>query len=229
MINKQLNALFEEWKRQMQRNGDHGFCYDGLIYRDGREETLWKNAKRRIVFLLKEQNDNDGEDVREWTGSINGVSPHRPFFHRISAWLYGLTHVTSSGYPTLEEAFNPITQMMALREYPYAYVNLKKQTGGARASDAIIYDHAVRYADFLRGQLDILNGNILVCCGEIVFRAVKDVIYKDTEFIEKNDWVYHSPHKDITLIHTFHPSASKSNEVMYGEMMEAVKRENINF
>jgi len=55
-------TAFLSWKTEMKRAGHYGFCFDG------------KNSSRRIVFLLKEQNDNDGEDVREWSGSkINNV------------------------------------------------------------------------------------------------------------------------------------------------------------
>lgn len=222
MINAQLNILFEDWKQAMLRNGDKGFCYDGLIYCNGHEDAQWHNAGRRILFLLKEQNDNDGEDVREWTGSINGISPNGNFFNRLSAWLYGLTNLTTSGYPSIEEAFNPINQMKALSEYPYAYVNVKKQTGTAVADDNIVYDYAVRYASFLRKELDILSPTIIVCGGEIVFRVAREVIYNKVDFREVNDWVYYSSELGLTLINSYHPAAHKSNELMYRGMMENV-------
>lgn len=221
MINTQLNTLFEDWKQAMLRNGDKGFCYDGLINRNGQEDTQWQSARRRILFLLKEQNDNDGEDVREWTGSINGISPNGNFFNRLSAWLYGLTNLTTSSYPPMEDAFNPINQMKALSEYPYAYVNVKKQTGTAVADDNIVYDHAVRYASFLRKELDILSPTIIVCGGEIVFRIAREVIYNKVDFKEVNDWVYYSSELGLTLINSYHPAAHKSNEVMYEGMMES--------
>ena len=40
MINTKLNALFQCWKDGMMQNGDHGFCEDGLIYRNGKESLL---------------------------------------------------------------------------------------------------------------------------------------------------------------------------------------------
>lgn len=232
MINEKLNTLFDEWKTIMNRNGDKGFCYDGLIYRGGKEDSLWLQSNRRIVFLLKEQNDNDGEDVREWTGSINGCTPNGNFFNRISAWLYGLTHVTDSGYPSMNEAFNPEIQMKVLSEYPYAYVNVKKETGTAIANDSIVYDHAARYASFLRQELDILSPNIIVCGGGIVFRSAIYTIYPDVNFQGINDWVYFSDSHDLLLINGYHPVAHKSNEAMYDNMMKAFmetfKTKNIN-
>lgn len=230
-INNQLDILFEEWKTTMEKNGDRGFCYDGLIYRQGKEDVLWKQSSRRILFLLKEQNDNDGEDVREWTGSINGVSPNGNFFNRLSAWLYGLTHITSSTYPPLSEAFDTTNQMKALREYPYAYVNLKKETGGAVASDSVVYDHASLYRDFLRRQLDILNPTIIVCGGEVVFRAARDLIFPDRKLEPVGDggWVHICKRTGLMVINSFHPTAHKTNEVMYEWMMREVKlHKNIN-
>lgn len=222
MINTEISALFDEWKKAMQENGDKGFCYDGLIYRDGREDSLWKQSKRRIVFLLKEQNDNDGEDVREWSGSINGVTPNGNFFHRLSAWIFGLSHLTSHSYPSREEAFSTQNQMKVLKEYPYAYVNVKKESGGATANDSVVYNHAVRYSSFIRRELDILNPNIIVCGGDIVFKAAVDSIYKDLHFeqLGAGGWVHYCKSKNIFLINSFHPTAKKSNEVMYDWMMK---------
>lgn len=221
MINTDLNNLFKSWQQSMLRNGHEGFCYDGLIYRGGAEDNLWRSSKRRIVLILKEQNDNDGADVREWSGSLNGQSPYRNFFNRIAAWLYGLTNATPTSYPELEVAFDSKNQMEALSKYPYAYINIKKQTGGAAANDIEIYEHASIYREYLREQLEILEGNILLCGGQVVFDCVKNLIYSDLKFHEVNDWIWNNKDRGITLINSFHPAAiGKSNEQMYNWMME---------
>jgi len=222
MINSKLNKLFQSWKKEMEENSDIGFCEDGLIYRDGQESALWQNSKRRILFLLKENNDNDGQDVREWTGSINGHSPNGLFYNRLSAWLYGLMNYTDTSYPPIEEAFHLTNQMKALSEYPYAYVNVKKKSGGAFADDRTVYDFAKRYAGYLRKELDILSPNIIVCGGQVVFNIATDIIYPELTFTPSNSWVYQNKENNILLINSFHPTARKSNEVMYGEMMENV-------
>lgn len=221
MINEKLNSLFECWKAEMNKAGHRGFCYDGLIYRNGEENKIWKNSTRRIVFLLKEQNDNDGEDVREWSGSINGFSPNNRFYNRLSAWLYGLTHATATGYPARSLAFDNHTQMKALSSYPYAYVNLKKQSGGSRAKNREIKEHALLYKNFLRKQLDILDGKIIVCGGKVVFNIARDLIFSDLIFTPINDWIYYNSTKELVLIDSFHPSDwTKPPEQMYDWMME---------
>ncbi len=225
MINTKLNLLFQSWKNEMIHNGDIGFCEDGLVYRNGNEVELWNNANRKILFLLKENNDNDGQDVREWTGSINGYSPNGLFYNRLSAWLYGLTNYTNNSYPTIEDAFKATNQMKALSEYPYAYVNVKKKSGGAIADDSIVYDFGKRYANYLRQELDILAPNIIVCGGQVVFNVATDIIYKELMFTQKNSWVYYNNENNLILINSFHPTARKSNEEMYVWMMENVIKE----
>jgi hypothetical protein len=221
MINEKLDNLFKGWKIEMNKAGYGGFCYDGLIYRNGREDEQWEISRRKIVFLLKEQHNNDGEDVREWSGSRNDSNPYGNFYHRLSAWLYGLSHTTSKGYPPQRIAFDNHNRMLALSTYPYAYMNIKKQSGGARAVDRVIYEHAALYREYLREQLDVLNGNIIVCGGDIVFKAATELIYKDLIFECANDWIYYNAVKKIVLINSYHPSAqSKSNEQMYDWMME---------
>jgi hypothetical protein len=221
MINQKLDSIFTRWKIEMNEAGYAGFCYDGLIHRNGKEDEQWENSQRKIVFLLKEQNNNDGEDVREWSGSKNGSSPYGNFYHRLSVWLYGLTHTTSAGYPSQQIAFDNHNRMLALSTYPYAYINLKKQSGGAKAVDSVIYEHAALYRAYLREQLDVLKGNIIVCGGPIVFKAATELIYKDLIFDYINDWISYNSVKNMVLIHSYHPSAqSKSNEQMYDWMME---------
>ena len=222
MINTKLDTLFQTWKKEMEQNGDFGFCEDGLIYRDGKDDILWENSKRKILFLLKENNNNDGQDVREWTGTINGYSPNGLFYNRLSAWLYGLTNYTENNYPSIAEAFDNTNQMKALSTYPYAYVNIKKKSGGVIADDSVVHDFGKRYADYLRQELDILNPNIIVCGGQVVFNVATDIIYKDLRFAQKNSWVYYNVENNIILINSFHPTARKSNEEMYVWMMENV-------
>lgn len=222
MINTKLDNLFLRWKTEMEKDGVLGFSEDGLMYRNGQEDRLWSESPRKIAFLLKENNNNDGEDVRHWSGSINGYSPNGLFFNRISAWLYGITHLEGNSYPSIEDAFNPTNQMKALQELPYAYVNVKKKSGGPVANESQITDFAKRYAKYIREELDILQPNIIVCGGNTVFRVAKELIYPELKFQQKNSWVYQNKEKQITIINSFHPTAHKPNKQMYEWMMESL-------
>ena len=76
-IQEKEDELFERWKVAFEKNGDTGFCADGLIFNgelfnnsknslSGNQEELWNNAKRKVLFFMKDPNDNEGEDYREW-------------------------------------------------------------------------------------------------------------------------------------------------------------------
>ncbi len=222
MINTKLDELFQRWRTEMEKDGVSGFSEDGLMYRNGHEDQLWNDSPRKIAFLLKENNNNDGEDVRAWSGSINGHSPNGLFFNRIAAWLYGITYLKDTCYPSIADAFNSSNQMKALQELPYAYVNVKKKSGGPVAYESQITDFAQRYAKYIREELDILDPNIIVCGGNTVFKIAKELIYPELNFIEKSSWTHQDQKKQITIINSFHPTAHKPNEHMYDWMMESL-------
>ena len=69
--------LRERWLKSYPDDERKAFCFDGLcyngeIYNDGKnahqgnEEKLWNNTDRRILFLMKDTNNNSDSDYREW-------------------------------------------------------------------------------------------------------------------------------------------------------------------
>jgi hypothetical protein len=76
-IKDREDKLFELWVKEFNENGDTGFCSDGLINNgelcnnsnnreSGNQEELWNNAKRKVLFFMKDPNNNEGEDYRCW-------------------------------------------------------------------------------------------------------------------------------------------------------------------
>lgn len=218
MINEDLDSLFEDWKVQMEANGEPNFCTDGVIRQLGKEEVHWLLAKRKVVFLLKEPWSSNLTDIREWSGQMDPTAPEG-FYDRISAWLYGINKATPTSYPDLETAFYPKIQLKALRNYAHAFVHIKKCRGENKAYDSEIYNYAQQYKDFLKEQLEILEPNIVVCCGQISFRVVDEVLY-DQQLIEVNDWIFVHTQSKTIFINAFEPTASKKNYQMYDWMME---------
>ncbi|HJD91507.1 MULTISPECIES: hypothetical protein [Bacteroides] len=219
MVNEELDVLFNEWKAQMETDGHKNFCADGLIRQLGKEELTWMNAERKVVFLLKEPFNKELHDIRDWSGKMEDMNIPDLFYSRIAAWLYGIQKATSTEYPSLETAFFSKIQLKSLRTYPHAFVNIKKSAPEARTYDSEIYNMGMKYKDFLKEQLEILEGNIVVCCGPITFRVAQEVIY-DNRLTEINDWVYVDTRTKTLFINAFEPTASKNNRQMYDWMME---------
>lgn len=73
-IENDLDALFVEWKSKMkEQDSTSHFTRDGLMYNKnplGQNEEAWFSSRNRILFLLKDQNQDGAEkwdeDIREW-------------------------------------------------------------------------------------------------------------------------------------------------------------------
>ena len=112
-IHQLENALSTNWESHYKNLGlkesfcFDGLCYNGSVYNDdhnceiGNEEQLWTNAKRKILFLMKDTNDNPNCDYRDWSWHLIT----NPFFKLIFAWLHGLTNITQENYPPLEDGY----------------------------------------------------------------------------------------------------------------------------
>ncbi|OQA84751.1 MAG: hypothetical protein BWY27_01438 [Bacteroidetes bacterium ADurb.Bin234] len=224
-IEEKENELFTLWESEFEKNGDSGFCRDGLIFNgalynedqnrhSGNQEEIWSKAKRKIVFFMKEANDNEGEDYREWwlyarTGKM--------FFRMIYSWLNGLTIVgPDSRIPSMIAELD--------KSIPLCIVNAKKKSGGSFANYNEIYDHVNRYKDFLRQQLDIYSPNIIVCGGSRKMADIAKALYGDViDFVkmEGSNWIWYSVEKKLILIDSYHPSAPGiTNEEKYDTLIE---------
>ena len=62
------DALYEDWYNSYSAEEQKNFCFDGLMFgrNDDRnaEAEKWLKAKRRVLFLMKDTNDNPGDDIR---------------------------------------------------------------------------------------------------------------------------------------------------------------------
>ena len=223
-IEEKENELFTLWESEFEKNGDSGFCRDGLIFngslynddknrKSGNQEEIWFKAKRKVVFLMKEANKNEGEDYREW--GLFGETK-ATFFRFIYSWLNGLSTVDSEGViPPMVTALD--TSM------PLCIVNAKKKSGGSTAISDEIKEHVNKYRDLLRQQFDIYCPNIIVCGGSWKMAEIAKEIYSDVnDFIKMDDsnWIWYSVEKKLILIDSYHPGAYKENEEKYDTLIE---------
>ena len=78
LIYKKENEIFEKIKNELSQDEREKFVRDGLCWADiccGNNlpehvfvemENLYLQQRPRIVFLVKESNNNPGEDYRDW-------------------------------------------------------------------------------------------------------------------------------------------------------------------
>lgn len=204
-INKNLDVLFDNWMSEAVKYGDNNFVCDGIMngYND------WGNQLMRIAFIAKDphyKNINEltpgvlnGEDYREY--NIRQMSNGSRFWRNILAWSDGIL-----GTPNA----------------PIAFVNIKKEAGGATITNSVLRKYARRYQGFLKAELkEILRPNIIVCCG--TSGIVMDEIYSDAEFqkMDEEGFVWFDQTNKILLIATHHPISRISDEQMYNDTVGA--------
>lgn len=242
--NEKLNSLFEKWKKQAKNNGHTGFCGDGLMYRGkkwetedggktyygksrGNENTLWFNAEKRVLFLLKDTNNNPNHDMREFSpgGNDRSIAFH---YKNIAYWFFGLLSFQENKVAPEFKKLDFWKDVFPLFDtQPYAIVNCKKESGGSNLSNVTLKEHMELYVDFIKEEIEILDPDIIVCGGgqSAIKNFVKEHVYTDIEKISNNNnWIYYSKKSNKVVIDSYHPSYwGASQEEIYTRMMNAYK------
>jgi hypothetical protein len=228
---KREDDLRDRWIASYPAEQQALFCYDGLIYyrdpncKDEYAEVIkWEHAKRKVLFLLKDTNDNPNCDYRE---SVFYDTEERPLYRMnvvLLKWLWSLNEVTTSHLPVFDKTRKEYIQ--SAQRYPMAIVNIKKVSGNPSIYNATICEYYKRDRSFLKEQLrEILKPTMIVCGGGsgTILEIAKNYIYDDMDFIQYNDWCYYCKESKLLLIDSYHPSARCSNELKFDRMIENVQ------
>ena len=239
---KQLDELFEKWEEKSKENEHNHFCQDGLMHkgsiydeesnlrRPGNENELWDNAKKRVLFLCKDlNNDKDAADIREWNCHKTGENIKALFYKNMAYWLYGLLNVNENGFAPEFETLTDEIITDFFDKTSFAYVNCKKEAGVEKISDTDLQCHIDLYKDFIKQEIEILNPDIIVCGGgsSIIKNFVGEEIYTDIEKIDgSNNWIYYSKKNNKVVIDSYHPSywqIEGGSKTIYENMMSKYK------
>jgi hypothetical protein len=217
--NEQLNILFDKWETESNKNGETAFCRDGLMYKYGRDKNyvdeLWGKSQKRIMFLLKDPKEESG-DSREWLYYESNRQLQAQFIRKLACLLYGLS--TAKNGKTVD--FSAITNeqiVSCFDETPFAFVESKKQAGTTTIKDKELDKYINRYKEYLTEEINILNPNIIVCCGGPQYHFALTDLCKNAEIIDKN--IHFHKESNTLLIYSYHPSARTSYESFYNEVM----------
>lgn len=212
-FDKKETELCTRWMNSYSKEMQKQFCFDGLIYyRDPNckdeyaEVEKWENAKRKVLFLMKDTNGNPGCDYREWPFYDSEKRVHKTFVTMIKC-LWALNMVSSKHLPVFDKSRE--YYLHAALPYPMAIVNVKKISGGSSIINPSVWFYFDRDKHFLVEQIrDILRPNIIVCgggSGTLRNIAIK-YIYSDLEFVKYNGWCYYCKQEDVLIIDDYHPS-----------------------
>jgi hypothetical protein len=242
---QELDALFNKWEEVSKKDGLIGFCRDGLLNKGdfhsekradmrtywgrkrGKEDELWHNAPKRILFLLKDPNKNPEDDMRTWMGRQHRTIITGRFWKNIAMWLYGMNEIQQNGtYVPFDKANNPVVFSKAYDDLPISIVNVKKESGGSTVRNETLIQYARKYGCYLKAEMEILNPNIVVCGGGrgTVLQIAQGIIYPQLKFERINDLVYFNKDMNIILISCCHPSCRMSYKELYEKLMKSLQQ-----
>ena len=193
-INKELDKLcLEHFKEK-------AYVADGIFYYS--DVNSWNDINPKVLFILKQPNSDDllGEDYREYDFD---TCYSEQVWKELIGRMYGIMNTTEQEIPDYNKAMNPKTLKEAFTHYPFAVINIIKDIGAGTTSTRSLKRYAIENIIFLKGQIDILQPDIIVCCGTGVFDIMNKVI---TPSIESNgNWLKYNKERNIIFFDTYHP------------------------
>lgn len=233
-LDSRLEELFEAWFGAMQKNGDTHFTKDGVIYKNHltKEQSVqeWLKAEKRVVFLLKDQNqkgiekwdedirywlkDNEGDDVSKLENKRRNRNLESSFIKHIAYILWGVCKAEKEGDWPYEEVVKYEDEVKAFfNTQPFALVECKKQPGGGFLEDSFLKQHLWDYGSFLWREIhNILRPNVIICTGQPIYDFVLKRFPKgELKTIDGHNSIrYHKPSGTIILF-TYHPGVFGAN------------------
>lgn len=232
--NQRLDELFRRWMGSLNEEEQQLFCKDGLLIKADRPSKFvdeqWGKARRRVLFLLKDKNTPDGDDIRLWLiDERNGKNNRRlaggnvgrtGFLPNIARLLYGLLLTEKDvrlGFDEVKK-FRKGEVRTAWNIEPFAFVESKKLAGYSSVSSKGVTEAMQRDETFLEEEIGILRPNIIVCCdaddSQFDFVTSRHFADKDAEKIEydypdanmKPCCLWYYPTDGVAVIKSYHPS-----------------------
>lgn len=211
-INQQiLDEWQEEFERR--GNNPDCFSYDGIMYkgeihrecgtddsnwvRDSSDDNytvenkLWETAPLRILFLSKDQPSGDKAyesymtSFRDKTTALEDyrLTSNR-FLKRMAYAIYGLSKSTPDKVVSFDyQAEHEEEVLRWIDDFPFAWINCKKEGGGSACSNSALVAAMNDYKDFLVRQIQNVDADIIVCCGysdimgSPIFDFLKENVY----------------------------------------------------
>lgn len=242
-IKKELEDLFIEWHNRMKATDSTShFTRDGLMYNsipNEQNEDAWFSSPKRVLFLLKDQNQKGGEkwdeDIREWlTDTANDTSERHQrtkeanrhlvprFIRNIAFLLWGLSKADNDNpwwYDEVTKHFDEVKGFFNTQ--PFAIVECKKQPGSGWLSPKELKRHLCDFADLLKREIEILSPTMIVCASHYIYGFVLRM-YPQEELISiegHKEVHYHKPSGTLIFC-SYHPSDRKSSTKIYEGVMD---------
>ena len=193
-----LEKLFESWKKAhaCEKNYEciddipkDSFTYDGVI-----NEKIWDRQKTKVLYILRESNGQNTEEGYFWFKEmIEKGQITKNIFKRINS---------------MQNILNKTENDNRLNEV--AYINVNKRGGGSSVNWKRMIKYTKEYKEFIRREIEIINPEIIVCCG--TYWLILNYIYDKKQKYAKPENEYYYELGNVKVYNMWHPSARISDE-----------------
>ena len=237
-----LDKLFKVWRSKIAEieKGEFNFTKDGLLYKNHQTieqtESEWQHSTKRVLFLLKDQNQKDevkwDEDIRYWLKDRDSDRPQdlenkrknrelaNPFIKCLAYQFWGIIMADLENdwwYEEVEMHHEDVVELF--NTLPFAFVECKKVPGGGSLRPSILKRHLRDYGSFLKQEIGILNPNIIICTSQQSYDFVLKMYPNELIGLDGNKNFRYHPEKQLLVIYSLHPSARKKVKVIYDNFM----------
>lgn len=193
----------------LKTQADAIYIMDGII-----SPESWHQSEIKVLFILKEANGYDGSNLAELIRKAIVEKPKsklwcRPTFHNIGRWAYGLQQGGEIISEFKEAHHNRKSALLAS-----AFINLKKTTGGRRAT-AEVREFAEVHRELLREQILSITPDVVVMGG--TYDIIKACVFPELEKVSHRVHLLHG----VPFINAFHPACTKVRKALYEQVLDS--------
>lgn len=219
-IHTDEKQLFKKWFSAEERK-HLPYVTDGVVCEDA-----YLNAPLKVLFVLKEVNDEEGASKAGELWSLKeflSKGGHHSTWNNVSRWAAGLMALpeksTWDQYKEVDEKFRVqhLSQIAA--------INIKKVPGAAIADQEALAEHAKRDSELIRQQVALYEDNLdlIVTCGDGVPEILMQAAWSTKPIWQQTSrgmWYCPTP-MGRPLIAQYHPAARYPAHLMHYSLMDA--------
>lgn len=200
--------------------------YDGIT-----NIEKYKEAPVKILWILKEGNENSEQDERDHRDFHTNVAAYYPgwksTYKNIILSTYGILH--NLEYKNLPALNDDATVNGENVLNSIALINVNKNGGGSTANASIIEDNYTKHKDVLLQQIEGISPDVIINCSRV--NSLFDDVCKNYNLSKKKydfrpefDYVVdYAESSEKLLINYWHPGAHMTDESYQKQILDIYK------
>ena len=202
--NEKIDHLLDEWAKEFSTGNK--FIRDGII-----NEELFSKSKIKILFIAKEPNSRNHTNEIAWDFRNWWQEPNLKysFSQTLDLWAYGLLN----NFPEIvEPRENCLSQV--------AFMNVKKNCGGAETSRDQMLSAINMNREFVKKQIALIQPEIIITCFSADHSLVKSLF--EIELEDALYGIHIGKFQNSKLVSFYHPSMRAPNIMSYVLLKEII-------